>query len=56
MLVVLPARELTDLGTDPYQEFLTLILEPRISFLCGYSQLKYYGYEFGAYIDDYFFG
>ena len=28
-----------DLGTEPYQEFLTLILKPRIAFLCGYSRL-----------------
>ena len=36
MLGPLPARELTDLATEPYQEFLTLILRPRIAFLCGY--------------------
>ena len=35
VLVLLPARELTDLGTEPYQEFLTLILKPRIAFLYG---------------------
>ena len=29
----LQARELTDLGTEPYQEFLTLILKPRIAFV-----------------------
>ena len=32
-----PARYLTDLGTEPYQEFLTLILKPRIAFLSSYS-------------------
>ena len=26
---------LTDLGTEPYQELLTLILKPRIALLCG---------------------
>ena len=31
MLGPLPARELTDLGTEPYQEFLSLILKPRIA-------------------------
>ena len=39
MLGPLPARDLTDLGTEPYQEFLTLILKPRIAFLCGYPHL-----------------
>ena len=33
----LPARYLTDLGAEPYQEFLTLIINPRIAFFCGYS-------------------
>ena len=36
MLGPLQDRELTDLGTEPYQEFLTLILNPRIAFLYGY--------------------
>ena len=36
MLGPLKARELTDLGTDRYQEFLTLILKPRIAFFCVY--------------------
>ena len=29
----LQPRYLSDLGTEPYQEFLTLILKPRIAFL-----------------------
>ena len=40
VLVILPARELTDLGTEPYLEFVTLVLKPQIAFLCGYSGLK----------------
>ena len=31
-----PVRYLIDLGAEPYQEFLTLILKPRIAFPCGY--------------------
>ena len=40
LVIIFPARELTDLGTEPYEEFLTLILKPRIAFLCGYSILR----------------
>ena len=36
MLGPLPARELTDLGIEPYQEFLTLILKPQIALLSCY--------------------
>ena len=32
-----PTREITDLSTEPCQEFLTLILKPQIAFLCSYS-------------------
>ena len=36
VLVLLPVRELTDLGTEPYQETLSLILKPRSTvFLVG---------------------
>ena len=35
VLVLLPARELTDLGTEPYQETLTLILKPQSAVFLG---------------------
>ena len=45
VLVVLPTRELTDWGTEPYQEFLTLTLKLRIAFfavmLCWKIELKF---------------
>ena len=40
VLVFLPACELADLGTEPYQEFLILILKPQITFFASMFMLK----------------
>ena len=40
VLVVVPARELTDLGTEPYLETLTLILWPKSAVFLGGMQLS----------------
>ena len=37
VLIVVPARELTDLGTEPYLENLTLILWPKSAVILGIS-------------------
>ena len=42
-LLSVPTLELcyTELGTEPSQEFLTLILKPRINFFCRYLYSEY---------------
>ena len=37
VLIVVPARELTDLGTEPYLETLNLILWPKSAVILGTS-------------------
>ena len=43
VLVLLPARELTDLGTEPYQETLNLILKPQSAVFLGGLNFQDYG-------------